>query len=94
SRQFKAVKEKLLHRLTNFGNPIIEVVDANFENRSELLLVHKHDGVDLKLDDARHTLQCLQSLWRRPVNLYTRLDGKSLILRFDGEEHSDQKAEL
>jgi len=94
SRQFKAVKEKLLHRLTNFGNPIIEVVDANFENRSELLLVHKHDGVDLKVDDARHTLQCLQSLWRRPVNLYSRLDGKSLILRFDGQEHSDQKAEL
>lgn len=94
SRQFQMIKERLLHQLTNFGQPIIEVVDANFENRSELLLVQKHDGVDLKLDDARHSLQSLQSLWRRPVNLYTRVDGKSLIMRFDGAEHSEQKAEL
>src|SRR5690606_40347182 len=64
SRDFKLIKEKLLHQLTNFGQPIIEVVDANFENRSELLLVHKHDGVDLKIDDARYTLMNVQSMWR------------------------------
>lgn len=94
NRDFKLIKEKLLHQLTNFGQPIIEVVDANWDNRSELMLVHKHDGVDLKVDDARYTLQNVQSMWRRPVNLYTRVDGKSVILRFDGKEHQDRKAEL
>lgn len=94
SRDFKLIKEKLLHQLTNFGQPVIEVVDANWDNRAELMLVHKHDGVDLKIDDARYTLMNVQSLWRRPVNLYTRVDGKSVILRFDGNEHTDRKAEL
>ena len=94
NRDFRLIKEKLLHQLTNFGQPIIEVVDANWDNRSELMLVHKHDGIDLKIDDARFTLQNVQSMWRRPVNLYTRVDGKSVILRFDGKEHQDRKAEL
>jgi hypothetical protein len=47
-REFRKVKNKLLSQLTNFGQPIIEVVDGNFENRGELLLAHKHDGQDLK----------------------------------------------
>ncbi len=94
SRDFKGIKEKLLHQLTNFGQPIIEVVDGNFENRSELLLAHKHDGTDLKLDHAKDTLRNLQSMWKRPVNLVTRVDGKGVILRFDGREHSEKRVEL
>jgi stage V sporulation protein R len=93
-REFKRIKEKLLHQLTNFGQPIIEVADANYENRSELLLSHKHEGVDLKLDEARDTLRCLQTMWKRPVSLLTRLDGKGLLLRFDGREHTDKRVEL
>ena len=38
--------------MTNMGNPIIEVVDANHANRGELLLVHRWEGHDLKLDEA------------------------------------------
>ena len=94
SRDFKSIKEKLLHQLTNIGQPIIEVIDGNFENRSELLLGHKHDGVDLRPDYAKETLRNLQSMWRRPVNLYTRVEGKGMILRFDGKEHTEKKAEL
>jgi len=93
-REFKRIKEKLLHQLTNFGQPIIEVADANYENRSELLLSHRHEGVDLKLDEARDTLRCLQTMWKRPVSLLTRLDGKGLLLRFDGREHTDKRVEL
>ena len=48
SREFKKVKDKLLFRLTNFGEPFIFVEDGNFENRGELLLRHKHEGVDLE----------------------------------------------
>ncbi len=93
-REFKKVKEKLLHMLTNFGQPIIQVEDGNYENRGELLLAHKHDGVDLKIDYAKDTLRNVQTLWRRPVNLVTRLEGRGGLLRFDGKEHSDRKVDL
>ena len=93
-REFNKVKEKLLHMLTNFGQPIIQVVDGNHENRGELLLVHRHDGVDLKLDYARDTLRNVQSMWRRPVNLHSKLEGRGTLFRFDGKEHSDRRADL
>jgi stage V sporulation protein R len=93
-REFRKVKDKLLHMLTNFGQPIIAVEDGNFENRGELLLVHKHDGVDLKLDYARETLKNVQSMWRRPVNLVSKVDGRGTLFRFDGKDHSDKRVEL
>lgn len=94
NREFRKVKDKFLQQLTNFGQPIIEVVDGNFENRGELLLAHKHDGQDLKGDYSRETLRNLQSLWRRPTNLITRFEGKGVLLRFDGQNHSEKKVEL
>jgi stage V sporulation protein R len=93
-REFKKVKEKLLHMLTNFGQPVIAVEDGNFDNRGELLLVHKHDGVDLKLDYARDTLRNVQTLWRRPVCLVSRVEGRPTLFRFDGTEHSDKRVDL
>jgi stage V sporulation protein R len=93
-REFRKVKNKLLQGLTNFGQPIIEVVDGNHENRGELLLAHKHDGQDLKGDYARETLRNLQSLWRRPACIITRYDGKGVMLRFDGQNHTEKKIEL
>jgi len=93
-REFRKVKNKLLQKLTNFGQPVIEVVDANDENRGELRLAHKHDGLDLKGDYARETLRNVQSLWRRPVNLVTKVEGKGVMLRYDGQSHSDKKVEL
>jgi stage V sporulation protein R len=93
-REFRKVKSKLLQQLTNFGQPIIEVVDGNFENRGEMLLAHRHDGQDLKGDYAKETLRNLQSLWRRPTNLMTRVEGKGVMLRFDGQNHSEKKVEL
>ncbi|HZY01989.1 MAG TPA: SpoVR family protein [Anaeromyxobacteraceae bacterium] len=94
TREFKKVKEKLLHQLTNFGQPVVAVQDGNFENRGELLLVHRHDGVDLKLDYARDTLKNLQSLWRRPVNLATKVEGRGVLFRFDGKDHSEKRIEM
>ncbi|HEX5098634.1 MAG TPA: SpoVR family protein [Polyangiaceae bacterium] len=90
SREFKAVKERLLAQLTNFGNPFIYVEDANFENKGELLLFHDHRGVDLRGDYANETLTALERIWRRPVNLATLNDGKKHLLRYDGKEHSSR----
>jgi stage V sporulation protein R len=93
-REFRKVKQKLLSSLTNFGQPVIEVIDGNYENRAELMLGHRHEGTDLKLDYARDTLHNLESIWHRPVNLYTKVDGKGVIMRYDGKEHSERKANL
>jgi stage V sporulation protein R len=93
-REFRKVKEKLLQMLTNFGQPVVAVDDGNYQNRGELLLVHKHDGVDLKLDYARDTIHHLQSLWRRPVCLHTKVEGHGVEFRYDGQEHSEKRVEL
>lgn len=85
SRDFGAVKAKLLQQLTNFGQPLIEVVDANYLNRGELYLQHRHDGRDLKPDYADKTLRNLSRLWKRPVNLETTFEGKGCRWSFDGE---------
>jgi stage V sporulation protein R len=90
SREFKAVKERLLAQLTNFGNPFIYVEDANFENRGELLLLHDYRGVDLRPDYANETLTALERIWHRPVNLATQGDGKKMLLKYDGKEHSSR----
>lgn len=93
-RDFHAVKEKLLFMMTNFGQPWIEVVDGNFLNRGELLLVHRYEGVPLKLDRARETLENLQRLWRRPVHLETYVDDEPVVLSYDGVEHGQEPAEV
>jgi stage V sporulation protein R len=93
SREFKKVKDRLLFRLTNHGQPFIHVVDGNFENRGELLLRHRHEGVDLKVDHARDTLANLNRVWKRPVNVLTKIDGKGKLMRYDGRDHSEKSAE-
>lgn len=88
SREFKNVKEKLLFQLTNAGNPFIYVDDANYDNRGELMLKHDHQGIDLRADYAREVMKSLVRVWKRPVNLLTIVDGKQVMIRFDGREHS------
>jgi stage V sporulation protein R len=88
TREFKAVKEKLLFQLTNAGNPFIYVEDANFENRGELLLRHDHQGLDLRADYAKEVLRSLVRIWKRPVNVTTVAEGKPQMLRFDGKEQT------
>ncbi len=91
TREFLDVKAMLLKQLTNFGQPMIYVEDANFKNRGELLLWHKHDGQDLKLDYARETLSNLVSLWSRPVHIRTTSDGKSVIWSHDGNRFEEAR---
>lgn len=88
SREFKEVKEKLLFQLTNFGDPLIQIVDSNYANRGELLLEHKWNGMELRNDYAKETLAALVRCWKRPVLVATKVEGKNVLLRFDGKEHS------
>jgi stage V sporulation protein R len=89
SREFKAIKEKMLAQLTNFGQPFIYVEDANYANRGELLLWHRHDGVDLDVKYGRETLWNVQKVWSRPVHIRTRVEGKPRLWTHDGLEFTD-----
>jgi len=93
SRDFKLIKEKILFQLTNLGNPIITVEDANYRNRSELLMRHESHGMELDIAQARDTLTHVQKLWARPVSLFTQLGGKGRLVRFDGAEHSETETQ-
>ncbi len=85
------IKEKLLFQLTNFGQPFIYVEDGNHNNRGELYLRHRHEGVDLKQDYARDTLRNIQRIWTRPVHLETALEDKKQLISFDGSNFSEKK---
>ena len=86
TRDFESIKGKLLAQLTNFGTPVIFVESANFGNRGELLLKHKHYGVDLDIKMAEETMKNIYYIWKRPVNLLTILEKKEITFVHDGKE--------
>ncbi len=93
TRDFKGIKAKLLFHMTNFGQPIIRIEDANFENRGELLLTHLWEGIDMQPDYMTETMRNLFSVWTRPVNLVTVMENEAYIYRYDGKEFSHKKLE-
>jgi len=90
SRDFDEVKQALLFQFTNGGRPAIELVDANFANRSELCLVHRHVGVDLRCDWAKEVLAHLTTLWKRPVRIETKRGNRHVRIGHDGEDASEE----
>ena len=90
-REFEEIKRRLLFQLTNFGQPIIEVVDGNYENRGELYLVHRYEGVDLDIPYAQGTLRNLYQLWKRPVHIETVAENKVRMLFSFGPEGDSRK---
>ena len=90
SREFQQIKTKLLDQLTNWGNPVIWVEDGNHENRGELYLRHRYDGVELRLDWARDVLENLHTMWNRPVHLETEVEGRKKVVSYDGSKHNER----
>ncbi|MCC6466234.1 MAG: SpoVR family protein [Planctomycetes bacterium] len=88
SRDFQAIKQKLLVQLTNMGEPHIRVEDGNHSNRGELLLHHRHDGFDLDARYTRETLSNLHRIWGRPVHLASKEEGKDVVHSFNGKDYS------
>ena len=89
SREFPVIKRTMLFKLTNMGQPRLEVVDADFRGKQGLLLRHLHDGVDLEVDEAKDTLAAVFKVWQRPVHAWTVVEGQHRLLSFDGHEHKE-----
>ena len=91
TRDFDMIKQRLLFQLTNFGQPIIDVVDGNYQNRGELYLTHRHEGVDLDIPYAMDTLHALYTLWGRPVYIETNVHGKGQMVYGYGPDGISQR---
>lgn len=89
SRDFSVIKDKLLTSLTNAGHPQIQVINGNFENRSELLLEHVYQGTPLDLGFARATLANVARIWNRPAHIMTKIDDRTVCLSHDGENYQE-----
>jgi len=91
TRDWRDVKEELLTAITNGGQPVIAIEDANFKNRSELLLRHEHHGKDLDILYARATMENISALWGRPVHIETVNEGQKKRYSFHDNEFSEEK---
>jgi stage V sporulation protein R len=89
-RDFKKIKEKLLFQLTNMGQPFVYVSDGNFQNKGELLLWHRYQGMDLDSRWTRETLRSLSEIWKRPVNLETEVEGQKKLLTYNSGEYTER----
>ncbi|MCO5142215.1 MAG: SpoVR family protein [Oligoflexia bacterium] len=91
SKDWKEVKERMLNMLTNGGQPLIRVQNANFKNRGELLLKHEHHGQDLDVRYCQATLTNLEKLWKRPVHIETESEGAIKTYSVVNGEFSEMK---
>ena len=71
TREADAIRELLVRQHSTFEIPMIEIVDADFRGRGELLLEHRHDGVGLDPEYARGTLTEIAKLWAKPCTVRT-----------------------
>ncbi len=90
------IKETLVKSVGTQSIPVIKVEDADFGKNRVLYLKHYHDGRDLQLEYAEHTLRHLAGLWEREVVLETEVTGRKSLLKIVGDalkiERIDKKA--
>lgn len=92
NRDFKQIKNQILDQLSNSGIPYIAVADGNFQNRNEMLMIHKHE-FDLNQKYAFDTLKSISSIWKRPVHLVTKYKDEHKLLSYGTElSMSEEKA--
>ena len=88
------VSSAILHDLAfaaDNGIPVIKVEDADFGRKRTLYLKHYHDGRDLLLEYAEHTLKHVQNLWGHEVVLETILSAKPTLLKLVGDTLKAEK---
>ncbi len=90
-RDFKKVKEKLLFQIANRGQPLIFITDGNYQNKGELLLWHKHQGLDLDAKWTKETMRALEAVWQRPVNIETEVENQKKIFTYSAGEFTEKQ---
>ena len=89
-KDWEHVRDNIVARMANFGNPTILVEDGDYHHNGELLLRHVFDGQELDLSYAEKTLEHVYALWGRPVHLRTHLADEDVVLSYDEGKHSKE----
>jgi stage V sporulation protein R len=71
SREADAIRDILIPQHSSSGIPHIEIVDADYRGRGELLLEHRHQSIGLDPEYARGTLTQVAALWGKPCTVKT-----------------------
>jgi stage V sporulation protein R len=79
------IKQTLVQNVGSGSIPVIKIEDADFGQNRTLYVKHFHDGRDLLLEYAEHTLRHLTALWEREVVVETIVNGKRSILKLVGD---------
>jgi len=93
-REFTKVKTQFLQMLSNAGQPVIQLMDANYENKGEMKLKHIYDGQELDPANGKDTLENLYKIWTRPIHIETlQIDEDSgtetyILKSYNGTEHT------
>jgi len=90
-REAEEIKKKLVHILAMNKIPTILVVDGNFNNRGQLKLKHKYDGIPLNKKYAEETLKHIEYLWGNRVVLYTHDDNELVVLVSSADEEDTKQ---
>lgn len=77
------VRLTLVKQKMTFGTPVVEITDADYLGRGELLLEHRVDGRGLDKEYTVGTLEHLTELWKHPVVVKTVM-----------KDHAKEDAEL
>jgi stage V sporulation protein R len=82
---WQEVKETMIKNVGTGTIPVIKIEDADYGNKRVLYLKHYHEGRDLLLEYAEHTLKHVAALWEKEVCLETVVNGKKSLLKLVGE---------
>ena len=66
------VRNALMHQMMGM-RPIIYIIDDDYKDSRELMLVHEFDGKILNEETTRKAMNHLSTLWKRPVHLRTAI---------------------
>jgi len=89
-KRWERVRDTLVSNMTNFGFPVIVVMDGDYNRNRELYLKHEYEGSELDAKYARKVLEHVFTLWGRTVYLETVMDEECTILTYDGKDHDEQ----
>jgi stage V sporulation protein R len=87
-KDFQKIRDMIVTGMSNFGNPYIVVEDGDYRRGRELYLKHIYEDQEIDIDYAERTLRYVFQLWKRPVHLETVLNGKGVVLTYDGDKNT------
>lgn len=87
-KDYQRIRDMIVAGMTNFGYPYIVVEDGDYRRNRELYLRHMYEEQEIDIDYAEKTLRYVFQLWKRPVHLETVLNGKGVVLTYDGEKNT------